>query len=238
MRFIKRISIPTAYIIFLVLLDFALILKVVYSRSPSNNVYQKKTEVLSAGNVLSPTSISTLAPEPLPTHTSTPLPTEKPSTTPFTQITNLASKNIEPTTSSQFSPSLTATPQPQTSQNNEILNALNSYRQKKGVGTLSVDSNLQSFAQNRAEYFDSHGGMDSHAGFQEMMNNNGFEKMGFNSLGENSSYGSYGSSTNLIEGIYAGDGPHDQNQLNPEWTHVGIGVKNDSTDLVFGGRKR
>jgi uncharacterized protein YkwD len=79
--------------------------------------------------------------------------------------------------------------------------------------------------------------MDNHAGFQSMMNDNGFAKMGFNALGENSSYGDFGTAQNLIEGLYGGHPPHDENQLKSDWTHVGIGVSGVATDLVFGGRK-
>ncbi len=118
-----------------------------------------------------------------------------------------------------------------------VLQALNAYRQKKGIGPLTLDTKLQEFARSRAEHFASTGSMDNHAGFQSMMNDDGFAKMGFNALGENSSFGPFGSEENLIEHIYAGHAPHDENQLKSEWTHVGIGIKDDATDLVFGGRK-
>jgi uncharacterized protein YkwD len=70
------------------------------------------------------------------------------------------------------------------------------------------------------------------------MNNDGFGKLGFSSLGENSSYGYLLEGVHLIEWVYAGDAPHDNNQLNSEWSHVGIGVNGTATDLIFGGRKR
>ena len=119
----------------------------------------------------------------------------------------------------------------------EILTALNSYRQKKGVAPLSWSDTLSVFAQSRADAFSKNGKLDAHQGFRSMMDDNGFEKMGFNSLGENSSFGYMVSGVHLIEWVYAGDKPHDDNQLKSEWTHVGIGVSGSATDLVFGGRK-
>jgi uncharacterized protein YkwD len=120
----------------------------------------------------------------------------------------------------------------------EILAALNTYRQGKGRGSLSWDDKLASYAQERAAFFVSNGKLDGHAGFQDYMNNDGFGKLGFSSLGENSSYGYLLEGVHLIEWVYAGDAPHDNNQLNSEWSHVGIGVNGTATDLIFGGRKR
>jgi uncharacterized protein YkwD len=120
----------------------------------------------------------------------------------------------------------------------EMLKTLNDYRASKGKSALTIDANLQTFAQNRAEYFSARGSMDNHAQFQQLLTADGFAKMGFNSLGENSSYGAFGDARNLIESIYAGHAPHDENQLKDEWTHVGIGVSGEATDFVFGGRKR
>lgn len=120
----------------------------------------------------------------------------------------------------------------------EVLAALNAYRQKHGKGTVSWDQKLAEYAQSRAAYFTSKGDLDNHAGFSDYINNqDGFKKLGFMSLGENSSYGYKLNAVHLIEQIYAGDKPHDDNQLNSEWTHVGIGIDGTATDLVFGGRK-
>lgn len=124
-----------------------------------------------------------------------------------------------------------------TSESN-ILAALNTYRQKNGIAPLIIDSTLQSFAQSRAEVFHSTGNMDNHVGFQSMLSDNGFAKMGFNSLGENSSYGEWGTAQNLIEVIYGSSSAHNESQLRSDWTHVGIGVKGSATNLVFGGGKR
>lgn len=121
----------------------------------------------------------------------------------------------------------------------EVFAALNTYRQKKGREILSLDDKLVEYAQSRADLFAGRGDIDGHAGFRDLLKNqDGFTKLGFGKLGENSSWGYVLNGTHLIEWIYAGDAPHDDNQLNPEWTHVGIGVNDTSTDLVFGGRKR
>lgn len=120
----------------------------------------------------------------------------------------------------------------------EILTALNAYRQKKGKGSLAWDSGLANYAQSRAESFSAAHTLDGHAGFMDFINNqDGFHKLGFYGLGENSSYGYSLEAVHLIEWVYAGDAPHDNNQLSSEWTHVGIGVSGSATDLVFGGPK-
>ncbi len=135
--------------------------------------------------------------------------------------------------------SVQITPSHKNASAQEILTALNSYRQKKGVAPLSYDSGLGAYAQTRANFFASGGALDGHAGFMDYINNqDGFGKLGFSSLGENSSLGFMVDGVRLIEGIYAGDKPHDDNQLSSKWSHVGIGVSGLSTDLIFGGGKR
>lgn len=120
-----------------------------------------------------------------------------------------------------------------------IIEALNSYRLAKGVGGIPADSALMNYAQERASFFASRGSMDGHAGFQDFINNrDGFNKLGFFALGENSSYGHQLSAKELIEVVFSADAPHENNQLNPEWTHVGVGVAGGAVDIVFGGRKR
>lgn len=120
----------------------------------------------------------------------------------------------------------------------EILQSLNAYRQRHGVSTLFWDTGLGQFAQSRADLFSKNGSTDAHAGFTDFINNqDGFKKLGFMALGENSSFGYQVEAVHLIEWIYAGDAPHNDNQLNSQWTHVGIGVSGVATDLVFGGRK-
>lgn len=117
----------------------------------------------------------------------------------------------------------------------EILDALNAYRQLHGSGNLAWDNNLGTYAQSRAEYFNKIGNIDEHKGFMEFTSDiNNLKQLNFYYLGENSSYGYKMTGTHLIEWIYAGDKPHDDNQLNPQWTHVGVGVSGTETDLIFG----
>jgi len=118
----------------------------------------------------------------------------------------------------------------------QILAALNIYRSQHGSRTLAKDDRLMQFAASRAGQFDHDGKLDGHQGFQAYISNDGFNKLGFHGLGENSSYGYELEATHLIEWVYAGDKPHDDNQLNSNWTHVGIGVSGKATDLVFGSK--
>lgn len=119
-----------------------------------------------------------------------------------------------------------------------ILEALNSYRAKNGAGTLQIDENLQTYAQSRANYLKSIGKLDGHAKHKEFMANNGFNKLGFNAVAENQGYNFKGGATDLIESFYAKSSGHNKNQLNVEYTHVGIGINGPFTNLIFGGRKR
>lgn len=120
----------------------------------------------------------------------------------------------------------------------EIFDALNEYRRVKGVSQLTWDDKLADYAQTRAQFFSQQGKLDSHAGFQDFLENkNGFEVLGFNWLGENASYGYRLTGTHLIEWIYAGDEPHDQNQRNTRWAFVGVGVDGTSSCLIFGAGK-
>lgn len=119
----------------------------------------------------------------------------------------------------------------------EIFEALNSYRQRYSRGTLTWDNKLAEYAQSRANTFISLGKTDAHAGFSNFIDNeDGFNKLEMNGLGENSSFGYRLLGVHLIEWVYAADEPHNTNQLNSKWTHVGIGVSGDATDLIFGYR--
>lgn len=121
---------------------------------------------------------------------------------------------------------------------NEILIALNDYRNNHGSQKLSLDSKLSAYAQTRAEFFNSNKDLDGHKGFNDFLDNqDGFNKLGFNWLGENASYGYKLNGIHLIEWVYGGDQPHDQNQLDTKWDHVGIGIKNTSTCIIFGTGK-
>lgn len=119
-----------------------------------------------------------------------------------------------------------------------VLNSLNTYRSENGAGPLSLENKLQSYAQNRAEYLRSLGKLDKHAGHEEFMAGGGFEKLGFNSVAENQGWNYKGDATGLIESFYGKSSGHNKNQLNPEYTHVGIGIAGAFTNIVFGGRKK
>jgi len=121
---------------------------------------------------------------------------------------------------------------------NEILSALNEYRNKNGSQKLTLDPKLTSYAQTRADFFYSNKNLDGHSGFNDFLNNqDGFNKLGFNWLGENASYGYKLNGVHLVEWIYGGDEPHDKNQLDTKWDHVGIGIKGTSTCIIFGTGK-
>lgn len=121
----------------------------------------------------------------------------------------------------------------------EILDALNNYRRGKGSQPLTWDGNLAGFAQDRANYLFSIKSTDEHKGFTDFLDNqDGYNKLGFTWLGENISYGYQLEGVHLIEWLYAGDKPHDDNQLNNRWNYVGIGIKGTATCLIFGTGKR
>ena len=120
----------------------------------------------------------------------------------------------------------------------EILTALNNYRVNHGSQNLIWDQKLADYAQSRANFFVSIKNLDGHKGFNNFLENeDGFNKLGFTMLGENASFGYQLNGVHLIEWIYAGDEPHDKNQLDNRWNYVGIGVKGTATCLIFGTGK-
>jgi len=120
----------------------------------------------------------------------------------------------------------------------EIMDALNEYRRRFGVAILMWDEKLAAYALSRSEFFVKNKGLDEHKGFINYLNNeDGFNKIGFTALGENSSYGYKMNGVHLIEWIYAGDKPHNDNQLNKDWAYVGIGTAGTATCLIFGTGK-
>src|ERR1035437_8637842 len=108
----------------------------------------------------------------------------------------------------------------------EIYQALNNYRQVHKVGTLTWNDNLASEAQTRANYFNSIGKIDEHKGLNDFLHSqDGFNKLGFGYIGENSSIGQGPLlGIHIIEWLFAGDQPHNANQLSGDWGYVGIGV--------------
>jgi len=120
----------------------------------------------------------------------------------------------------------------------EIFDALNEYRKVHSSQVLTWDEKLVNYAQERAVYLNGKKSVDQHAGFDDFLNNqDGFNKLGFTSLGENISYGFRLNGTHVIEWMYAGDKPHNDNQVDNRWNYVGIGVNGLATCLIFGTGK-
>ena len=116
----------------------------------------------------------------------------------------------------------------------ELLQAINNLRTKNGSQPLKTDTRLCQYTQERAAYQNQLGKTDAHAGFSDFLENqNGFEKLGFGHLGENSSYGYTLSGVHLVEWIYGSSPEHNSNQLNPAWDHGCAGVFNLTTNIIF-----
>lgn len=174
----------------------------------------------------------TITPEPTiaPTHIpDSPTPTQAPptSTPPLiqTEDTTKTIENVENDNSMATA--------------NEIFNALNNYRNEKGIGSLSWDDTLANFAQGRVNTFATLGNLDGHAGFRSFMDNNGFEVSGFNGLGENSAQlsGPMGGDK-IIREIYGASSSHNTSQLDPAWTHAGVSINGIYVNINFGKDKR
>lgn len=121
----------------------------------------------------------------------------------------------------------------------EIFFALNTYRLKKGVASLNWNESLENFAKERAQSLSSRGGVDDHKGFKEYVRNpDNRNRLGFSRLGENSSCGYRMTGAHMIEWIFAGDSPHDDNQLSNKWTHIGVSVSKTCVSLIFGYNRR
>jgi uncharacterized protein YkwD len=120
----------------------------------------------------------------------------------------------------------------------EVLKALNEYRQRYSSQVLNWDEKLGNYAQSRAKYLNSIKNVDKHEGFNKFVENeDGFNKLGFTMMGENISYGYRLNGVHVIEWMYAGDKPHNNNQLDNRWNYVGIGVDGLATCLIFGTGK-
>jgi len=116
----------------------------------------------------------------------------------------------------------------------EIHDALNEYRKVQESQILNWDEKLGNYAQERAKYLNGIKSVDKHAGFNDFMENqDGFNKLRFTALGENISYGYKLNGVHVIEWMYAGDKPHNDNQVDNRWDHVGIGVDGLATCVIF-----
>jgi uncharacterized protein YkwD len=165
----------------------------------------------------------------------------QPNATVITQNSVKGVSNIPiPILSPTEQPRMTTIPSPTVTltTTQRALQSLNNYRMKNGKTALVLDTKLQAFAESRAQQFSREGSMDNHAGFQAQLTAEGFTSLGFDALGENSSFGEWENTDNLIEHIYAYSTHHNNSQLSEEWSHVGIGISGVATNFVFGGKKR
>lgn len=121
----------------------------------------------------------------------------------------------------------------------DVFLALNKYRLKKNRKPLLWNDALAQFAQQRAGFIMAQSKLDQHSGFYRFIREEkGFQKLGFNHLGENTALAGPLTGEHLIENIFSADPQHDANQVDPSWTHVGIGVAGITTVIIFGGEKR
>lgn len=197
-------------------------------------------------SVVLPSSVATRtlnmnysSPTPTLTLSQTRLPTLIP--TPTNYITQISTKNDNEKPWGQAwrqddgSYTLKIQEDPGMSTPRELADAINSYRETKGVGRLEWSDALGAYAQTRAEYI-AKNGSDHHAAFNNyIQNEDGYNKLGFNCLGENMSEGFRLSGTHLVEWMYAQSPGHDTNQLNPLYSRVGVGIKDKISVLIFGG---
>jgi len=182
-----------------------------------------------------PTIILLLSPTEIPTTFPTPILRQAPHDTQNSNLNVQWGKAIE-VAPDQYAFKIAPDTRMATAQ--EIFDALNNYRSIHGVQTLSWNQNLASYAQSRSDSYWANGQTDIHAGFKQLLSTlDGYRQLGFGSLGENSSYGYQLLGVHVIEWLYAADAAHNNNQLDPTWTDVGIGVTGTATDLVFGGNK-
>lgn len=116
----------------------------------------------------------------------------------------------------------------------EILTAINDLRRRNGAQPLKINEKLCAYTQSRAEYFNKIKNIDEHVGFQKFLEEeNGFDKLGFGQLGENSSYGYIMTGVHLIEFVYMRSPEHNKNQLEPKWDHACVGVSGPATNIIF-----
>jgi len=208
-----------------------------YTRAKSTSIVSPIAKVLPTATP-SPTSTPTPSPTPTPKPfpTNTPTPTNTPAgQSPQGGAKNYSAEKISDTTYKVHN----VTNDSSMASAQDIFNALNSYRASHGVGSLSWDSKLADLASSRANTFASRGSLDGHAGFRDFMNNGGFDKAGFNGLGENSAFLSGPmNGDRIINEIFGADGDHDGNQLNGAWTHAAIGVNGNAINVNFGKNKQ
>ncbi len=173
---------------------------------------------------LSPTPAPTLPPPPTIRAPKIPLPTAVPNTAPWG-----VARQID-----QHTWQIRINNDPAMGSPSDILQALNNLRARYGAQPLQTDPRLCAYAQKRADYFKSISATDDHRGLTDyLQNGTGFADLGYNWVGENSSYGYVMSGVHLIEFVYNSDPDHSKNQLDPKWDHGCVGVNSPATDLIF-----
>ena len=119
----------------------------------------------------------------------------------------------------------------------EILTALNNYRQKHRVGQVRSDDNLCKLALWRAQIQNKAGNLDGHKGLIDYMNDQKhWEQLNITAIGENASYGYVLSGVHLIEWVFDSDLEHRENQLHPKWNLACAGTSGVTVDIIFGQR--
>ncbi|HET9946676.1 MAG TPA: CAP domain-containing protein [Patescibacteria group bacterium] len=183
-----------------------------------------------------------LTPTPIPSATPFPTATPYPVEQTYTQPAPINSTNpwgvATHVEGPQWSIKLGADARMATAQ--EIFMALNTYRNVQGKSTLIWSDTLANYALTRAASFSTAGKLDDHAGINDFLKNqDGFNKLGFNSVGENAALlGEPLLGVHIIEWVFAGDPEHNANQLDSQWSYVGVGVSGFGVDVVFGGNKQ
>lgn len=118
---------------------------------------------------------------------------------------------------------------------NEILTAVNNYRNQNGSGSVSWDDGLATWAQSRASLFATND-LDQHAGFNAEIESKA-QSLGLKGAGEDSFLGGSLEAVHLIEWTFAQDEPHKAILLG-NFNVVGIGVASGKNgygvDLIFG----
>lgn len=119
----------------------------------------------------------------------------------------------------------------------EILTALNLYRQNHGRSELHSDNNLCKLALWRAQVQQNLGNLDGHQGLKDYMSDDKhWQELDIKAIGENASYGYVLSGTHLIEWVFDSDSEHRENQLNPSWNLACAGTSGVTVDIIFGQR--
>lgn len=117
----------------------------------------------------------------------------------------------------------------------EILDALNKYRQQHGQNTLSQDDKLCEIAKWRAEQQAKINNLDGHKGLKDYLEDpKHWEYIDLQAVGENASYGYILTGTHLIEWVFDADEEHRDNQLDPKWNRACAATNGSLVEVMFG----